>query len=249
VPLALFIAYGNSSPFNAAVRWIVVGVALFLLSCDRPDVGVKSGRSVEPPRPAPTPIASPKSVELPKAATPIQRSSLIPRGKFYGPPRLVEQFTEAQPIYDVHEDPELMKGTPFEVVCRGRAPCRELMSEDAGKTSQGSLRVVSVSLAPEGFERQFEPGSCEPIEHWAVTTNASGQVVRFQLLLELCNDGYGASGIGDDTIEVTPNHLAHAQIGGSNHRWNHAVTYQLYPRRIAAWSEGGMIASTGSHFD
>jgi hypothetical protein len=54
-------------------------------------------------------------------------------------------------------------------------------------------------------------------------------------LLALCNDGYGAAGMGEDQLEVSPNMLTWDQSGGSNWRWT--VTKQIRLSPLAVVSE------------
>ncbi|PWR19900.1 hypothetical protein [Zavarzinia compransoris] len=51
-------------------------------------------------------------------------------------------------------------------------------------------------------------------------------------LLAFCNDGYGASGVGDDEIMVSDNHLTHIRSGGSAWRWVETHNYQLSPALV-----------------
>jgi hypothetical protein len=58
-------------------------------------------------------------------------------------------------------------------------------------------------------------------------------------VLDLCNDGYGAAGIGEDEIAVTPNQLVYTQSGGSNWRWTVARTLRLSPLAVTSETREG----------
>ena len=51
-------------------------------------------------------------------------------------------------------------------------------------------------------------------------------------LLALCNDGYGAAGVGEDQIEVSPNMITWDQSGGSAWRWNSTKKIRLSPLAV-----------------
>ncbi|HZU91790.1 MAG TPA: hypothetical protein VE993_21235 [Stellaceae bacterium] len=99
-----------------------------------------------------------------------------------------------------------------------------------------ALSVVEVHLglkdkpddAPEAgcrAEDKYNGG----VEYWLLDGNAPPK-----RLLKLCNDGYGASGIGEDDVTVGPNRLVHRRIGGSAWRWESTVTFTLAPWRAVA---------------
>ncbi|MGC4086897.1 MAG: hypothetical protein QM756_03155 [Polyangiaceae bacterium] len=111
--------------------------------------------------------------------------------------------------------------------------------QPAGRDSdKRALSVVSISLGKKSPEPEAAEafGNCEPIEYWMVARSKLG-IVETELLRELCNDGYGASGVGEDTIEVKPNQFSHQQYGGSAWRWSETQVLQLVPRRIIELGE------------
>ncbi len=121
-------------------------------------------------------------------------------------------------------------------VCGTRKTCRVLASKPAGKTEKGvPLTVVEVSLglkdkpddSPDEGCRDGNGGFNGGTEYWLLA--APAQPDR---LLALCNDGYGAAGIGDDHVEIAENRLTYTQEGGSNDRWKGTQLVQLSPRRI-----------------
>lgn len=139
-----------------------------------------------------------------------------------------------------------------EPLCAGRAPCSVSETLDAGKDAQGQrLQVLGLSLgwfsrdAVEGVGRKFtaagrkKQGSpdndqCEAREWWLRRPGAPDQ-----LLLSVCNDGYGASGVGEDDVTVQNNRFTHRQSGGSGQRWSNENTLQLSPLvRVASSALG-----------
>ncbi|WNG61609.1 hypothetical protein F0U59_48020 [Archangium gephyra] len=130
-------------------------------------------------------------------------------------------------------------------LCAKREPCRVVETLDAGKDAQGrSLQVKHLSLgwadvdtAAELIGRKFGPGNrkqegsraegqCEALEWWLVRPSQPAQ-----LLLSVCNDGYGSAGVGEDSVTVADNRFTHEQNGGSRQRWSVSRTLQLSPLR------------------
>ena len=115
-------------------------------------------------------------------------------------------------------------------LCRGRVPCKVAKVYPAGKTRNGQpIRVIELNIGrknPDGG-----PG-CRPFrrEIWRVIGPANR--VGVLRLMTLCNNGYGAAGVGDDKIRVTANRLVHHQYGGSNWRWDVKRTVSLDPVRV-----------------
>lgn len=66
-----------------------------------------------------------------------------------------------------------------------------------------------------------------PEEWWYVGADGAGQ-----LLLKVCNDGYGASGVGEDDITVEATTFKHSRYGGSAWRWTSDTLVGLSPLRI-----------------
>jgi hypothetical protein len=124
------------------------------------------------------------------------------------------------------------------LICGARASCKVTRMTDAGKDGEGkALAVVELHLAladrpaeaPE--EGCFSnPGSADErdggIEYWLIRAGDAPQ-----RLMSLCNDGYGAAGVGEDEVTIGKNRLIHEQSGGSAWRWDATVTYSLSPYR------------------
>jgi hypothetical protein len=131
-------------------------------------------------------------------------------------------------------------------LCAKREPCTVVETLDAGQDAQGrSLQVkrlelgwADVEMARKFLGRKFGPGGrkpegsqvgglCEASEWWLVRPAQPAQ-----LLVSVCNDGYGASGLGADTVTVADNRFTHEQSGGSRYRWSVSRTLQLSPLRL-----------------
>ena len=63
-------------------------------------------------------------------------------------------------------------------------------------------------------------------------------------LLALCDDGYGAAGVGEDTVTFAPNRMTHEQAGGSADRWSNTTVYTLSPFRAIS-TDGCSFNDTG----
>lgn len=121
-------------------------------------------------------------------------------------------------------------------ICGARTSCTIVKSHDAGNSAtRMPLRVIEVRLGladkpeepPEGCRNdgKLDGG----VEYWLIEGAAAPHRV-----LKLCNDGYGASGVGKDRVEVGANRLTHEQIGGSAWRWVDTIAYSLSPWRARA---------------
>jgi hypothetical protein len=142
-------------------------------------------------------------------------------------------------------------------LCAQREPCRVLQTLEAGQDTSGqSLRVKHLSLgwwnaevASNASNRKFGPGrkaegsrdnsECEAQEWWLLHPNQPAQ-----LLLTVCNDGYGAAGIGKDEVRVGENLFSHERSGGSNERWSFAHTLRLSPLTLVHSSLRSFHAGT-----
>jgi hypothetical protein len=120
-------------------------------------------------------------------------------------------------------------------ICGARPTCTFGKTYDGGRSSSGAvLSVIEVHLGLKDKPDDAPDDGCLAdddkrdggVEYWLLAGNA--QPGR---LLKLCNDGYGASGIGEDKVTVGPNRLVHLQVGGSAWRWETTVTYTLAPWR------------------
>lgn len=123
--------------------------------------------------------------------------------------------------------------TDIAAMCKDRKPCTLVKATPAGKDGQGrALTVVELNLGEKNPENDSgdERFNCRPHaqEFWLRTAG----VTEPQRILSLCNDGYGASGVGEDDVTIRANRMIHRQQGGSAWRWNGTKTVQLSPLRV-----------------
>jgi hypothetical protein len=133
------------------------------------------------------------------------------------------------------------------------AECTLVARHDAGRDAGGeALVILEVSRGAVDVETGLPPttedaSACELKEWWL---ERAGERT---LALALCNDGYGASGVGEDTVTISPNRLVHQQYGGSAWRWSVTQTFQLAPRRLLTEDDTGYwnisVNTEERHFD
>lgn len=118
-------------------------------------------------------------------------------------------------------------------VCGPRTSCKVAKTYDAGRSPTGAaLSVVEIHLGLADKPKDQDEGCINGnardggVEYWLLDGTAAPRQV-----LQLCNDGYGMAGVGEDDVEVGPNRLVHHQYGGSSWRWSMDVTYSLAPFR------------------
>jgi hypothetical protein len=147
--------------------------------------------------------------------------------------------------------PALADPPPAETVaeiCADRVPCQLVSQWFAGSDPLGfDLQVIEVGLTdaedPE-TQRMTYAGECTGFEHHLLRYR--GEVVAdHRLLMSTCNDGYGASGVGEDSIEIGDNRFAHQQHGGSSWRWSEGTVTQLSPERLLEESTGSYRSPVG----
>ncbi len=128
-------------------------------------------------------------------------------------------------------------------LCAGRSPCRVLEVRDAGRDAGGrALRVAKVALFDVGHPRAdgsaaLYPEPCAPFEWHSIIGTGAG--ARTQLLTRICNDGYGAAGVGFDDVRVDPNRVSVFETGGSAWRWSESNQVSISPPRLLRTSSEG----------
>ena len=125
-------------------------------------------------------------------------------------------------------------------ICGARATCK-IETADAGQ-GPGNVKLTvavahfGVADKPEDAPEEGCMGDPEVVdgpEHdggqevWLIAGNAAPK-----RLLALCNDGYGAAGVGEDQLEVHPNMLTWDQSGGSAWRWVTTRQIRLAPLAV-----------------
>lgn len=132
-------------------------------------------------------------------------------------------------------------------ICKARATCHMTSLQSAGASDSGvPLMVAKFHFdladkpkdAPDTGCQTQEEVTDGGVEYWLIE---EGKAPR--LLLQLCNDGYGAAGVGYDEVHVGPNRLTHIQDGGSNDRWETTDMISLSPQRTLRTENCGFRAS------
>lgn len=118
-------------------------------------------------------------------------------------------------------------------ICQGRTTCKIEKTFNASKSPTGTpLAVAEIRLGLADKPKDQDEGCINGnardggLEYWLLDGTAAPKRV-----LQLCNDGYGMAGVGEDEVEIGPNRLVHHQYGGSSWRWSMDVTYSLVPFR------------------
>ena len=119
-------------------------------------------------------------------------------------------------------------------ICGSRTTCAVAKTFDAGKSPAGDvLAVVEVHLGLKDKPDDAPDSGCQNgdkydggVEYWLLDGSAPPKRI-----LKLCNDGYGAAGVGEDDVTVGANQFVHRQMGGSSDRWDSTVTFSLSPFR------------------
>lgn len=133
-------------------------------------------------------------------------------------------------------------------LCNGRPNCKLRWAKTAGvDPEKRKLTVVDLGLAGDvDYDEPRIGEECHAHEIWLVVGN--DKVHSKQLISKLCNDGYGARGIGEDLVEVTPNRVLLRKTGGSSWTWTSGWEIALSPQlRIVAESTSGFWAPSPDH--
>lgn len=117
-------------------------------------------------------------------------------------------------------------------ICGPRLSCTVVRIHPAGTGASGRpLAVAEVRLGVGDKPEDAPEDGCHNgnerdggLEYWVLRGDAPAH-----RLLALCNDGYGASGVGEDDVMIGDNRLEHFQSGGSAWRWVENSIYRLDP--------------------
>lgn len=150
-------------------------------------------------------------------------------------------------------------------ICGDREHCDLHRVRSAGVDARGQkLSVVTLDLGVESIvegepvpaadhdvdEQEREDTTsplspmtaCHRLEYWLVTEGSGAPT----LLATACNDGYGASGVGEDVLTVGDNSFKHTQSGGSSWRWSWTNTITLSPLALTSSSWSGSWTLAGN---
>lgn len=128
-----------------------------------------------------------------------------------------------------------------DAVCGERQSCEIVTVTDAGTAADGTAqRIAEVILGLGDQANDLPQEGCRSTEaalgggeldggreFWLLVDNAAPRQI-----LALCNDGYGASGVGEDIVEIAPNQITHRQYGGSAWRWEVTKNIRLSPLMV-----------------
>ncbi|MEZ4323273.1 MAG: hypothetical protein R3F61_37765 [Myxococcota bacterium] len=118
--------------------------------------------------------------------------------------------------------------------CTGFDPCTVV---ETTKTTGGEVvHVANVKDLEGDWEYPSSPGECTRHAYvWKPTKGPERTIVR------LCNDGYGASMVGEDTVTVKDGVIEHSQLGGSAWKWGTRRELQLEPPRLLSEGSQGLF--------
>jgi len=125
-------------------------------------------------------------------------------------------------------------------LCGDDPLCCRIDAASAGPDRAGRSMTVlrldrtcgaSIKEANGASEEEGEP--CQKIENW-LAVHQGPKLIKRQLLSKECNDGYGASGMGEDSTGTTRNLFSANRFGGSAYYWSTAITIVLDPLHIAS---------------
>lgn len=128
-------------------------------------------------------------------------------------------------------------------LCAGLPDCQPGERLDAGRAADGApLEVLEVRWTAQDADEQACNGGAQA--YWL----HRGSDDDWRRLLRLCNDGYGAAGVGEDFVEAGAAQLRHQRSGGSNWRWSTETTIGLDPVRVqAVRSDAFLSVASGCH--
>lgn len=194
-------------------------------------------------------------------------------------PRPVEIETPSPPTTASPEAPNRPDDTPSlerraqRAICGNRDGCSLLKLRPAGVRGDETLFAAFAQLGHEPPGDKLAPsegsplttdgeiemvgaelGGCAKLEVWLVASGPRG-VTSERLLGEVCNDGYGAAGIGEDSFAFDgKGSLVHSRNGGSAWRWGETVTIALDPPTIlerdwnGSWNMADNVETTSFDF-
>ena len=141
--------------------------------------------------------------------------------------------------------------TPTEKrLCAKRVPCHLARTDNipGSSTAQISRYLNYVVLGKQGVSWGQAPpfgqsDQCVDYEVWLTEVRHTDQV-QDQMIASLCNDGYGARGVGLDRFRVMSNRIEYVQSGGSNWQWSRSRVLDVEKQTTersghSSWSGGG----------
>lgn len=153
----------------------------------------------------------------------------------------------------LHAAPAPAKAPQAQDICAGREGCRLLWSEAAGRDEKGRELVVSELVLPfkNEHDRCRRPQDnrfgafIDNVQQEIWLSTYGGLLPEHKKLFGLCNNGYGAAGMGEDKIDIAENALTHREFGGDNQRWMGGHRFRLAPFAITATVNCGTHTEKG----
>lgn len=128
-------------------------------------------------------------------------------------------------------------------ICVADRPCVPVQTFPAGSSPSGvAMEVIEVAHTAPSTDEMPSSEDCPHRSFWR-----TGGGLPAQSFLALCNDGYGASGVGEDNVTVGENRLSISRYGGSAWRWASEWTVQLAPPRLLSTRTDSFHAAAPEH--
>jgi hypothetical protein len=144
--------------------------------------------------------------------------------------------------------PNVSPAAPREAIgkaaCSTTKPCHVTDVKDAGADGATRLQVVELAYVDDP-KQGFKEAGFDDCNRWALALvrTDGGTISSVRRLIEFCNDGYGASGVGEDSWSVDGTRLKIGTYGGSNWRWYKATTIDLATMQLAETTDDSFFSS------
>lgn len=158
------------------------------------------------------------------------------------PPKSDQPLAVLEPVVESVTEPAtpLSRDDVKNLICAAiEGPCTLTDLKPAGD-SENRLQVAEIAFLenadPAGGWKYPNYEGAEQCNAWALFVVDASQAAAPKEVARFCNDGYGASGVGEDAWEVNQGRLSISTNGGSNWRWAESKTVDLTSNTIV--SEG-----------
>ncbi len=149
------------------------------------------------------------------------------------PPTSVQPSAATPPVAEpLTESSSLLSRDEVQnLICAAiEGPCTLTDLQPAGD-SENRLQVAEIAFLenadPNGGWKYPNYEGAEQCNAWALFVVDTSQAAAPKEVARFCNDGYGASGVGEDAWEVKHGRLIISTNGGSNWRWAASKTVDL----------------------
>lgn len=104
------------------------------------------------------------------------------------------------------------------------------------------MTVIRLDRTCKQKSKEEDGENCQQIQNW-LAVHTGPKLNARQLLTEECNDGYGASGMGEDRADTSRNLFSAGRSGGSGYYWSSSVDIVLDPLHVDAISRSALWRS------